>query len=405
MVIGNERAGERLAGRPVEPVRADVGEHSLPLGITRLAKMQVDLLTVGRVNLDLYAQEINVAFADVTGWDTMVGGSGEHRRSSDTFSAFMPEYSRQIATDLVGDWVVQALHREGVETSWVRRKQGPHTSLALPPRNSLPITRWCFTGTILRIFTSRSRRRDDCRSSGCGPYSYRLTRLLGALRLKRVNGSSDEIDAFDDLTLFVDLDLRPVNWPDLDAYAHYVAQAISRADVILGTSEEFAAVLRVNAEDENRLMSLLRALSGPDRVFILKRGARGTTLLLHDEIVQIPARRVVEASSIGAGDSFAAGLIAARLSGRDWVQAAEFASICASITVSRFGCSRLPSHSRAGPALAWLGAAAVDPLMPRPYPCWRRANDRSRRPRSSEVGIPPIRSPGARRGGAITDQD
>ena len=34
-----------------------------------------DLITVGRVNMDLYAQDIGADFADVTGFDAMVGGS------------------------------------------------------------------------------------------------------------------------------------------------------------------------------------------------------------------------------------------------------------------------------------------------------------------------------------------
>jgi 5-dehydro-2-deoxygluconokinase len=35
----------------------------------------LDLLTVGRVNLDLFGQQTGAEFADVAGWDAMVGGS------------------------------------------------------------------------------------------------------------------------------------------------------------------------------------------------------------------------------------------------------------------------------------------------------------------------------------------
>ncbi len=37
--------------------------------------MSFDLVTVGRANLDLFAQDIGAAFEDVTGFDAAVGGS------------------------------------------------------------------------------------------------------------------------------------------------------------------------------------------------------------------------------------------------------------------------------------------------------------------------------------------
>jgi len=72
---------------------------------------------------------------------------------------------------------------------------------------------------------------------------------------------------------------------------------------------------------------------------IVKHGARGATVRAGDESVHAPPFAVAEASSVGAGDAFAAGLIAARLRDDDWAQATRLASACAALTVSRFGCS------------------------------------------------------------------
>ena len=72
---------------------------------------------------------------------------------------------------------------------------------------------------------------------------------------------------------------------------------------------------------------------------MIKQGEHGATALIDGEPRRIAGFRVAEASSIGAGDSFAAGLIHSLLSGSDWDTAGEFASACAAITVSRHGCS------------------------------------------------------------------
>ena len=42
---------------------------------------QFDLITMGRVSMDLFAQDVGVPFEEVTGFDTSVGGSPVRRRS------------------------------------------------------------------------------------------------------------------------------------------------------------------------------------------------------------------------------------------------------------------------------------------------------------------------------------
>ena len=40
-----------------------------------MSKKQFDLFSIGRVSMDLFAQQIGAEFADVQGFDTSVGGS------------------------------------------------------------------------------------------------------------------------------------------------------------------------------------------------------------------------------------------------------------------------------------------------------------------------------------------
>jgi sugar/nucleoside kinase (ribokinase family) len=126
---------------------------------------------------------------------------------------------------------------------------------------------------------------------------------------------------------------------------------IEDVDVLLGTEEEFAALLGRDAEggradivDEVRTYFSQR----PGVVVMLKQGEGGVTAFAEGGKAHTPAFPVEEVSTVGAGDAFAGGLIAARLGGADWEEAARFASACAAITVSRPGCSDgFPSREEA----------------------------------------------------------
>lgn len=88
---------------------------------------------------------------------------------------------------------------------------------------------------------------------------------------------------------------------------------------------------------------------------ILTRGAEGSTLLWHDQIVQVPAFAVEARNTIGAGDGFVAAFAAGLAWGLPVEDAARFASAVAAIAVSR---PEAPwaSYPRRDAVTAFLGA-------------------------------------------------
>jgi 5-dehydro-2-deoxygluconokinase len=301
----------------------------------------LDVITVGRVNLDLYAQQVGVEFPNVTGWDAMVGGCPANVVVAAARLSLRAGLFSAVGDDLVGEWVLRALERERVSTEFVLRKRGPHSSLALraqvAPDHPLAFYRHDPADIHLTFEDSAALPLDRVRALLVSADA--LSRGSTARVSQRI---LDQAPAAEQ-TVYVDLDLRDVNWPDLERYAAAVAPAVERADVTLGTASEFAALLCLEPDaDEEAVLQVVgrRLAHGSGRVLVVKRGARGATVLVGDESLNVAPYRVVEASTVGAGDSFAAGLIYARLGGRDWPQAAQLASACAAITVSRYGCSR-----------------------------------------------------------------
>jgi 5-dehydro-2-deoxygluconokinase len=299
----------------------------------------VDLLTIGRVNLDLYAQRPGVEFADVTGWDAMVGGSPANVAVAAARLGVRAGMLTGVGTDPVGDWVMRALEQEGIETAFVARKRGPHTSLALraqlAPEHRLAFYRQDPADIHVTVEDAAAVPLENVRAVLASADAFARGSMAEACTavLRRANDLGK--------TVYMDLDLREVSWPDLDAYAAAVGAAVEYADVVIGTEEEFGALLGLSSFVENRSAAAAdaRISRRGGRVVILKRGELGATVLADAEAIEIPAHPVVEASTVGAGDSFAAGLICARLRGQGWADAGRFATACAAVTVSRFGCS------------------------------------------------------------------
>jgi 5-dehydro-2-deoxygluconokinase len=302
---------------------------------------EIELLTVGRVNLDLYAQQTGVPFEEVTSWDAMVGGSPVNVAVAAARLSVASGVFTAVGADPVGDWVLRALKTEGVTTEFVARKRGPHTSLALraqtPPDDPLAFYRHDPADIYLTEAEAEAISLEHVRAL-----------LVSADALARGSARQAALALLDrarsfETMVYLDLDLRHVNWPDLDTYAAEVAAAVELTDIVFGTEQEFAALLGCEPDaDEGTLAPPLRDRLGlsSGRVVFLKRGARGATLFTGIHAVPLPVFRIVEASSVGAGDSFAAGVIASRLGGSDWPEAGRFGSACAAITASRYGCSR-----------------------------------------------------------------
>lgn len=297
----------------------------------------LDLLTFGRANLDLYAQETGVPFVDVQGWNAMVGGSPTNVAIAASRLGLRSAVFTAVGVDLVGDWVLAALAREGVDTAFVVRKPGPHTSLALraqlAPDHPLAFYRHDPADIHLTLDDAGSLPLDRARALliSADALARGTTRGLCSTILAAAKASQS-------MTV-LDLDLRQVNWGDLDQYASAVATILGEVDVVLGTEEEFAAALRVAPREEDTVQAVLERLPRSRQAVVVKQGARGATTVIDGSVARVDGFPVAEVSSIGAGDSFAAGLIHARLSGRNWAAAGEFASACAAITVSRAGCS------------------------------------------------------------------
>ncbi len=111
----------------------------------------------------------------------------------------------------------------------------------------------------------------------------------------------------------VDPNVRPRLWSSLDEAGRAGRALIARADLVLLSDEDAAVLFPGLGEDD--VLNTVQVL-GPGTV-VLKRGARGARARQGVQEATVDAYSVTVVDSVGAGDGFNAGFLAALLRGDD----------------------------------------------------------------------------------------
>ncbi|HSF84150.1 MAG TPA: 5-dehydro-2-deoxygluconokinase [Acidimicrobiia bacterium] len=315
-----------------------------------MSEPSYDLVTMGRVNMDLYAQDIGAEFADITGFDAMVGGSPSNIAIATSRLGLQSIALTGVGDDRVGEFVLRYFRDEGVDTDYVAIKPGKLTSLALlgvQPPSQFPLSfyREDPADIHLTVADVDAVPFDEVRSIQLSGNAFSRGTCADAAR-----HAARRAREFDMLS-FLDLDLRPTDWDHAREFGITIRSILPLVDVAIGTEEEFYAALMsdpeiimqgepVPAHRHDELNERVEALLGRGvSAIALKRGPRGVSILLDGERIDVPGFRVDVVNTVGAGDAFAAGLIRSRLAGMEWYKAARFANACGAIEVTRHGCS------------------------------------------------------------------
>ena len=148
-----------------------------------------------------------------------------------------------------------------------------------------------------------------------------------------------------DRVLMIDPNVRPAFARDEAAYRSRIARLVAMADIVKISDEDLVWLEGDGGEDAARAL-----LDRGPRLVCLTRGADGATALTRGLRVEVPAVRTEVVDTVGAGDTFNAGLLAglseagalekgalADLSEPALRAALELGARAASVTVSRAG--------------------------------------------------------------------
>src|SRR4030081_1819647 len=101
-----------------------------------------DVITMGRSSIDLYSNDVGAPFVDVTSFGAYVGGCPTHMSAGTRRLGLRSALLTAVGDDLVGDFVLNFLKREGVETRLIPTKPGRGTSavlLSMLPPDRFPL--------------------------------------------------------------------------------------------------------------------------------------------------------------------------------------------------------------------------------------------------------------------------
>ncbi|MYD11906.1 MAG: 5-dehydro-2-deoxygluconokinase [Chloroflexi bacterium] len=329
--------------------------------------MTHDLITVGRVSLDLFAREIGAEFHDIRSFETSVGGSPVNIAIGTSRLGLRAIAFTAVGDDEVGRFVRRYLARQGVNTDYIAIKPERRTGMAVvgvQPPDQFPLVFYRENPADIHLSISEAQALPIDKTRALSLSGTALSR--GDTR--DVGMYLAEAARHRGLTTFIDLDLRPDQWAHPLAYGLNLRPVLPFCDALIGTEEEFYAALSPTPEpvmagealrDRPGLEALLqRHCAESDAVLIVKRGDRGVTLLQGDGQVDVPGYPVKVLNTVGAGDGFASGLIFGWAQGWGWERAARFANACGALVVTRQGCARaLPRREEVEHFISdWEGA-------------------------------------------------
>jgi 5-dehydro-2-deoxygluconokinase len=299
-----------------------------------VAATPYDVLTMGRVGVDLYPLQSGVPLAEVTTFARSLGGTATNVAVGTARYGHRVAVITKVGDDPFGSYVRTALREFGVDDRFVGTDPALRTPIVfteLHPPDSFPILFYRepkapdmnLTLEELDLDAVRTSRIFWTTGTGLSDEPSR-TATLGALEARARSGVTVH-----------DLDYRETFWRSPDEAGRYQRQALARATVAVGNREE--AAVAVGADEPEGLAKRLLDL-GLD-LAVVKLGPEGVLVAQPDGTERIPPVQVEVVNGLGAGDAFGAGLCHGLLEGWEIGRTIRFANAAGAHVAGRLACA------------------------------------------------------------------
>jgi 5-dehydro-2-deoxygluconokinase len=312
----------------------------------------MDLITIGRVSVDLYGQQIGSRLEDIATFVKAVGGCPANIAIGAARLGLKSALISRVGNEPMGRFVIEQLTREGVEAGGVRTDPQRLTSLVLlsvRDEESFPLIFYrdnCADSALCEddideAFVASARAILITGTHFAMPGAAKAQRK--AVHIARANGRK----------VILDIDYRPNLWgigghgagESRYARSAQVTEALSTVlpdcDLIVGTEEE----LHIAAGLEETLEAIRHIRTRSGAVVVCKRGSKGCMVFADgiparlEDGLEVAGMNVSVYNVLGAGDAFLAGFLYGYLRGEPHGVSARYANACGAFAVSRLLCS------------------------------------------------------------------
>ncbi|MEK9564230.1 MAG: 5-dehydro-2-deoxygluconokinase [Deltaproteobacteria bacterium] len=307
-----------------------------------------DLVCMGRVAVDLYAEQIHSPLENAQSFRKYLGGCAGNISVGTSRLGLKSAMFSCTGTDAMGEFLRQQLHHEGVDTTLLRDTSEHLTALVLlgvSPPDRFPL-----------IFYRENCADMQIRPEDADPAFLRNAKALlftgtglSSPSMKVATQAAVKTAKEQGCAVILDIDYRPVLWGLTaagDGESRFVAsEAVTKElqpllkdlDLIIGTEEE--VMIAGGTETLEDALQVIRDSS--NATVVLKRGEKGCEVFEPGSPQSRTARPfpIKVLNVLGAGDAFASGFLRGWLRGETLETCALWGNANGALTVTRHGCA------------------------------------------------------------------
>ncbi len=296
--------------------------------------MSFDVCVLGRIGYDLHALDHGRPLPEVERFSRHLGGSSANIATGLARLGASVAIVACVGDDALADFLTGFLKSEGIDTRAVQRAPGYGTSLCLtevmPPDGfgqvfyrHRPADLQLRVGEPELALVREARMLVTNGTSLAAQPSFDSTRQ--AIAAARAAGARTVLD----------VDYRASSWPSPEAAGAAAREVLGDVDLVIGNEDELA-LLTGTADATAQVKAALDL--GP-QLLVRKLGAAGVEAHMRGSSASAAPVPVTVASTIGAGDGFAAGFLKALLDGKSLEDCLRYGNAAAAVVVSRVACS------------------------------------------------------------------
>ena len=314
----------------------------------------LDLICMGRVAVDLYAEQLHSPLEDAQSFRKYLGGSAGNTAVGSSRLGLKSAMFSCVGTDDMGVYLRKFLESEGVNTSLLRNTPDHLTALVLlgvDPPDRFPL-----------IFYRENCADMQIKKEDINPEIFSQTKALlitgtgiSTPAMRNTTMEAVKVAKSCGCAIVLDIDFRPVLWglTELgDGETRFVSSTkvtkelqlfLSELDLIVGTEEEIqicaGIIPKKNSETIDSCIPIIREQSSA--TIVLKRGKAGCEVFPLDLSKSISTRsfNIEVLNVLGAGDAFMSGFLRGWLREENMETCALYGNACGALVVTRHGCS------------------------------------------------------------------
>ncbi len=316
------------------------------------ADRRFDIVCLGRIAVDFYAQQIGARLEDVASFAKYLGGSSANTAFGCARLGLQAAMAGRVGDDAMGRFLTETLTREGCDVSHVSVDPARLTGavvLGIKDRDTFPLIFYrencadmaVTDDDVAEAFLAQSRALLITGTHFSTPHVHRVSSV--ALERARRN----------DVRTVLDIDYRPVLWGltkrgdgetrfiASDTVTAHLLAILPMFDLVIGTEEEFA--IAGGSTDVIAALAAVRKVT--KATLVVKRGPMGCAVIdgaipaTLDDAFNGRGVTVEVLNVLGAGDAFSAGFLSGWVRGEEIDACCRYANACGALVVSRHGCA------------------------------------------------------------------